>query len=60
MMNEDSSCVPSFTFRFHLVRLFTTSPRVRLLRLIRHDFYDTLATTGPLYDTFDIDYGTRP
>ena len=45
-------------FASHLV---TTSLHVRFLRLMRYQFYNTLTTdTGPLYDTFDIDYGTLP
>jgi hypothetical protein len=56
MRDEYSNCFPSFSFRIHLIQLL-------LLFLFvffgsRYQFYNTLTTTGPLYDTLNTDYGT--
>ena len=44
--------------RFAFISYSTTSLHVYFLRLMRYQFYNTLTTSGPLYDTIDIDYGT--
>ena len=56
-MRDMSTLAVSIIYVSHSSHLVTAFLHVRFLRLMKYQFYNTLTTTFPLYDTFSIDYG---